>query len=92
MIAEFIYKLFDVGTLQGMKLCDAHPIACGLDTTTQNDIALGIINIQVRFAPVDPAEFIMIPIQHFDGDSGESAQKMSHISCTYSLVPSNTQL
>jgi len=41
--------------------------AQGLRTTTQNDINLGIVNILVGFAPLKPAEFVVIKIQQMAG-------------------------
>ena len=37
------------------------------ETTTQNDINLGIVNILVGFAPLKPAEFVVIKIQQMAG-------------------------
>ena len=37
------------------------------ETTTQNDINLGIVNIMVGFAPLKPAEFVIIKIQQIAG-------------------------
>jgi Bacteriophage tail sheath protein len=43
-------------------------VKCDKDTTTQNDINLGIVNIVVGFAPLKPAEFVIIKIQQIAGD------------------------
>ncbi len=40
---------------------------CDKETTTQNDINLGIVNIVVGFAPLKPAEFVVIKIQQITG-------------------------
>ena len=40
---------------------------CDSETTTQNDINLGIVNIVVGFAPLKPAEFVIIKIQQIAG-------------------------
>lgn len=37
------------------------------ETTTQNDINLGIVNVVVGFAPLKPAEFVVIRIQQMAG-------------------------
>jgi phage tail sheath protein FI len=37
------------------------------ETTTQNDINLGVVNILVGFAPLKPAEFVIIKIQQLAG-------------------------
>ncbi len=36
---------------------------CDRETTTQNDVNQGIVNVVVGFAPLDPAEFVIIKIQ-----------------------------
>ena len=41
---------------------------CDRETTTQNDIDRGIVNIIVGFAPLKPAEFVVIKIQQIAGD------------------------
>jgi phage tail sheath protein FI len=38
-------------------------VKCDSETTTQNDIDLGVVNINVGFAPLKPAEFVVIRIQ-----------------------------
>jgi phage tail sheath protein FI len=42
-------------------------VKCDKDTTTQNDIDKGIVNILVGFAPLKPAEFVVIKIQQIAG-------------------------
>jgi phage tail sheath protein FI len=44
-------------------------VKCDSQTTTQNDINLGILNIMVGFAPLKPAEFVVIQIQQMAGRS-----------------------
>ena len=41
---------------------------CDKETTTQNDIDLGIVNIHVGFAPLKPAEFVVLQIQQIAGN------------------------
>jgi phage tail sheath protein FI len=40
---------------------------CEKETTTQNDIDRGIVNIVVGFAPLKPAEFVIIRIEQIAG-------------------------
>ncbi|MEL6824369.1 MAG: phage tail sheath C-terminal domain-containing protein, partial [Calditrichota bacterium] len=40
-----------------------YQVLCDATTTTPRDIELGIVNVQVAFAPVKPAEFVVIQIQ-----------------------------
>ena len=37
------------------------------ETTTQNDINQGVVNMLVGFAPLKPAEFVVIKIQQIAG-------------------------
>ena len=46
---------------------EAYFVKCDKETTTQNDINLGIVNILVGFAPLKPAEFVIIRIQQMAG-------------------------
>ena len=41
---------------------------CDRETTTQTDINLGIVNIVVGFAPLKPAEFVVLKMQQMAGD------------------------
>jgi phage tail sheath protein FI len=65
--ASFMTKLFRAGAFQGTKLGEAFSIRCDETTTTQDDIASGRLNIIVGFAPLKPAEFIVIHIQQLAG-------------------------
>ena len=47
---------------------EAYFVKCDRETTTQADINLGIVNILVGFAPLKPAEFVVIKIQQIAGD------------------------
>ena len=62
-IGTFMKDLFQRGAFQGATPRDAYFVQCGKDTTTQYDIDRGIVNIRVGFAPLKPAEFVMITIQ-----------------------------
>ncbi len=46
---------------------DAYFVKCDKETTPQDDINLGIVNIVVGFAPLKPAEFVVIKIQQMAG-------------------------
>lgn len=63
----FMHKLFLQGAFRGNTPRDAYFVKCALETTTQNDINEGIVNIQVGFAPLKPAEFVIINIQQLAG-------------------------
>ena len=63
----FMTNLFRVGAFQGTKPGDAFFIKCDGTTTSQVDIDRGIVNIIVGFAPLKPAEFVLIYIQQMAG-------------------------
>jgi phage tail sheath protein FI len=63
----FMQGLFRQGAFQGSSPRDAYFIKCDKETTTQNDINLGIVNIVVGFAPLKPAEFVVIKLQQMAG-------------------------
>jgi uncharacterized protein len=66
-IGAFMHNLFRQGAFQGKTPREAYLVKCDKETTTQNDINLGIVNILVGFAPLKPAEFVVIKIQQLAG-------------------------
>jgi phage tail sheath protein FI len=66
-VGAFMHNLFRQGAFQGSSPRDAYFVKCDKETTTQNDINLGIVNILVGFAPLKPAEFVIIKIQQMAG-------------------------
>lgn len=66
-IGAFMHTLFRQGAFQGSTLREAYFVKCDGETTTQNDINLGVVNILVGFAPLKPAEFVVIRIQQMTG-------------------------
>ncbi|HEV7239335.1 MAG TPA: phage tail sheath subtilisin-like domain-containing protein [Thermoanaerobaculia bacterium] len=66
-VGAFMHTLFRQGAFQGGSPRDAYFVACDKTTTTQNDINLGIVNIIVGFAPLKPAEFVVLKIQQMAG-------------------------
>ena len=63
----FMNNLFRQGAFQGQKASDAYFVKVDAETTTQNDINLGIVNVVVGFAPLKPAEFVIITLQQKAG-------------------------
>ena len=59
--------LFRQGAFAGRKASDAYFVKVDAETTTQTDINLGIVNVVVGFAPLKPAEFIVVTIQQQAG-------------------------
>ncbi|HEY8011953.1 MAG TPA: phage tail sheath C-terminal domain-containing protein [Rudaea sp.] len=66
-VGAFMHDLFRQGAFQGTTPKDAYFVKCDADTTTQNDIDAGIVNIVVGFAPLKPAEFVVIQLQQIVG-------------------------
>ncbi len=66
-VGAFMHNLFRQGAFQGSKPGDAYFVKCDSETTTQNDINLGIVNIWVGFAPLKPAEFVVLYLQQMTG-------------------------
>jgi hypothetical protein len=63
-IGNFMNGLFRSGAFQGEKASDAYFVRCGLgDTMKQGDIDAGQVIVQVGFAPLKPAEFVIVRIQ-----------------------------
>jgi len=66
-VGAFMQNMFRQGAFQGTTPRDAYFVKCDKETTTQNDINLGIVNIIVGFAPLKPAEFVIVRIQQMAG-------------------------
>jgi phage tail sheath protein FI len=66
-VGAFMQGLFRQGAFQGTTPKDAYFVKCDSQTTTQNDINLGRLNVIVGFAPLKPAEFVIIQIQQMAG-------------------------
>jgi uncharacterized protein len=66
-VGAFMDTLFRQGAFQGKTAKEAYLVKCDSETTTQNDIDRGIVNIIVGFAPLKPAEFVILKIQQLAG-------------------------
>ena len=66
-VGAFMQNLFRQGAFQGKTPQEAYFVKCDKETTTQNDINLGIVNVVVGFAPLKPAEFVVIQLQQMAG-------------------------
>ena len=67
-VGAFMHNLFRQGAFQGTTPRQAYFVKCDSETTTQNDIDRGIVNIVVGFAPLKPAEFVIIKLQQIVGE------------------------
>lgn len=66
-VGAFMQNLFRQGAFQGSTPTEAYFVKCDHTTNPQNEIDLGILNIVVGFAPLKPAEFVVIKIQQMAG-------------------------
>ena len=71
-INTFMMGLFRQGAFQGTTPSQAFNVQCNSQTTTQADINNGIVNIVVAFAPLKPAEFVIITIAQLAGQTQTS--------------------
>jgi hypothetical protein len=62
-VGSFLYQAFRAGAFQGQTPREAYFVRCDRSTTTQADIDNGVVRIQVGFAPLKPAEFVVITIR-----------------------------
>ena len=66
-VGAFMNNLFRQGAFQGDTPAKAYFVKCDAETTTQNDIDRGIVNVLVGFAPLKPAEFVVIKLEQMAG-------------------------
>jgi phage tail sheath protein FI len=66
---SFMNGLFRQGAFAGSKASDAYFVACDSSTTTASDINLGIVNVVVGFAPLKPAEFVILTVKQMAGQA-----------------------
>lgn len=68
-VNSFMNTLFRQGAFAGATAKDAYYVTCDSTTTTPDDIAQGIVNVSIGFAPLLPAEFVVITIQQIAGQT-----------------------
>lgn len=68
-VGAFMQALFDQGAFQGATSSQAYFAKCDAENNPQASVDQGVVNIQVGFAPLYPAEFIVIQIQQIAGQS-----------------------
>lgn len=64
MCKSFLQGLLKRGAFASMDATEAYHVRIDETTTSPADIALGIMNIWVFFAPLKPAEFIRLNVKH----------------------------
>lgn len=62
-VVAFMADLYRRGAFQGRSERDAYFVKCDQETTNRSDVALGVVNTLVGFAPLKPAEFMLIRLQ-----------------------------
>jgi len=66
-IGAFMQGLFLQGAFQGTSPTQAYFVKCDAENNPQSSIDQGIVTILVGFAPLYPAEFVVIQIQQMAG-------------------------
>ncbi len=66
-VDEFMAGLFRQGAFQGSTPDQAYLVKCDSDTTAQGDIDRGVVNVLVGFAPLKPAEFVVLQLEQLAG-------------------------
>jgi phage tail sheath protein FI len=61
-VGAFLHGLFRAGAFQGEAPNEAYFVKCDRSTMTQDDLDNGRVNVTVGFAPVRPAEFVVLRI------------------------------
>lgn len=69
-VGAFMSTLFRQGAFAGTTPRDAFFVKCDAETTTPADVDAGIVNIVVGFAPLKPAEFVVIVLEQMAGQTG----------------------
>jgi phage tail sheath protein FI len=68
-VGGFMNGLYAQGAFAGSSAATAFFVRCDATTTSATDIELGRVNVQVGYAPLDPAEFVVITIQQITGQT-----------------------
>jgi uncharacterized protein len=66
-VGAFMQSLFVRGAFQGLTPREAYLVKCDSETTSQQDVNSGIVNILVGFAPLKPAEFVVVQLSLLAG-------------------------
>jgi uncharacterized protein len=68
-VSAFMLSLFRQGAFAGSTPSQAFVVQCDSTTTTPTDVSNGVVNILVGFAPLVPAEFVVIQIAQLAGQT-----------------------
>ena len=70
-VGSFMHDLFRQGAFQGSTPEQAYLVKCDAEINTPYEVNRGIVNILVGFAPLKPAEFVIIQIQQLISQTPE---------------------
>lgn len=62
VVSTFLQTLFSAGAFQGRTPREAYFVKCDAQTTSADDIAAGRTHVIVGFAPLKPAEFVVLEV------------------------------
>lgn len=62
-VEAFLHELFRRGAFAGQRADEAFFVKCDTETTSQADVTGGFVNVLVGFAPLKPAEFVILHIR-----------------------------
>lgn len=68
-VESFLQGLFLRGAFQGTSPRQAYYVLCDRSNNPQIDVDRGIVNIEVGFAPLRPAEFVVLKFKQIAGQS-----------------------
>ena len=72
-VSAFLQDLYRNGAFAGQKPSDAWFVKCDAETMTQQDRERGILNVLIGFAPLKPAEFVMLKLALKAGVAGPAS-------------------
>lgn len=59
-VEDFMFQLFREGALQGATLDESFFVRCDETTNSEADVDTGVVNLQLGFAALKPAEFVVL--------------------------------
>jgi uncharacterized protein len=68
-VESFLQTYFLKGAFAGTTPDTAYFVKCDSETTTPTDVGNGVVNILVGFAPLEPAEFVVIQLEQLAGQA-----------------------
>ena len=68
-LGSFMSGLMRQGAFASRNKLEAYFVMCDATTTTPTDQNLGIVNVIVGFAPLKPAEFVVLTVKQIAGQA-----------------------